>query len=726
MPGCVILSNLTSLSLEKKLENLIMNKLYIILFALSLGIALRFNHYQRYNYTLYFLPIITAGLYYFSWKFYNTSIIRNDLTVLAREALSRNSQLKVNLMLFSIVLTIVAMSIAIGFTAASIRFQMAAPKERIIDQVDNLYIIGRVSQLEIRDRGVRLYLDDIYQSNKFRDILDKVEIGFIRLNLPYNLSSENLIGQWVFTSATIMPPPSKAFPNSFDFSQYAFFKGIGAIGYSFKRPIIINDLKMLLTTYDHINQFLNNLRKKIAFRIKNAISDPAAGIAAAILVGETSQINQNDYYALRVSGLAHIIAISGMHVVVVVAIAFFFIRVILLYLIPLIFSFHFALYLPVSKVSAIFSIILSAFYVFLAGAPVSAQRALITSSILMLSIVYDKRLNPIKSLCLAAVIMLLITPEALFSPGLQMSFAACFALITTFNLIDNIYSFTSKYIEYFFKLTIASIAASAATAPFIIYHFNQFAPYGILANLICVPLSDFVIMPFGMASMVLMLLGIEKYPLLIIQYSIDFMLWIARNISTMPFADIHISSFSNSGIVIISLGLFILSVSETRSYKILSLLLVIIGCFFHEKHDNILLLVSPKTFAVRSDLLISEGDKKFVFSTKQRDRFTHEVWQGKLGSDRFITESLNGFARKRHIKNCNNDLCIIEKITIINSEQPDLDGICKLTTPRIFINIYSDYRCNLAEINITLKDLKSHGVHLIINEGQLKVVHSNN
>ncbi len=716
------------MAIEKHLENLIINKLYIILLSISLGIALRFHYYQISNYSCFLLVLTACFLYCTIYKSYNQFVIDSDLKLLNSKELERNYQLKVNFKLLLIIVSIIIMFTSFGFTAASIRFQIVVPKEKIIEQVENLHIIGRVSQFEIKDKGVRLYLDDIYQSNRFRDILDKIEIGTIRLNLPYNLFNEDLIGQWIFTSATIIPPPSKAFPNSFDFAQYAFFKGIGAIGYSFKRPIIINKLTVPLTTYDHINQFLNSLRKKIAFKIKNAISEPAAGIAAAILVGETSQINKSDYYSLRVSGLAHIIAISGMHVVVVVAIAFFLVRAILLYIIPLVFSFQLALYIAVPKVSAVFSIILSTFYVFLAGAPVSAQRALITSSILMLSILYDKRLNPIKSLSLAGSIMLLVTPEALFSPGLQMSFAACFALITTFNIIDNSWNFTSKYREYFFKLTVASISASIATAPFIIYHFNQFAPYGVLANLICVPISDFVIMPFGMASMFFMGIGLEKYPLLIVQATIDFILWIARNISTMPFADIHISSFTNFGIVIIALGLFILSVSEARLYKALSLLLVVIGCFFQERYDNILLLVSQKTFAIKSHLLTSDDDKKFVLSTRQRDRFTHEIWQSKIGNDKFYTESLNGFTRKKHISNCNNNLCIIDnkyKITIVNSKDLDLDSICKLTNPTIFINIYSDDICPSAEINIRSKDLKSYGVHIIIDDKKLKVVNSN-
>lgn len=711
---------------EKSLENLFKNRLYLILLAIAWGIGVRFKYFECSTHICTLVSIALFILNKISYKLYNTFIVRNDLLILSGDSTTKNSQLKVNLYLSSVVLTMVIMWFSIGFTAASLRFEIVTPPERIVKQVDDIYIIGRVSQLEIRDKGVRIYLDEVYESNRFRDVLDKVEIGTVRLNLRHNLSGEDVIGRWVFVRATLMPPPSAAFPNSFDFAQYAFFKGIGAIGYALQKPFVVEKLEVESTLLDKINHWLNILRKKIAYRMKNAITDPAAGIAAAILVGETSQIDPDDYYALRVAGLAHIIAISGMHVVVVVAIAFFLVKTILLYIIPTLFRFQVALYWPIPKVSAIVSIGLSAFYVFLAGAPVSAQRALITSSILMLCVVYDRRIDPIKSLCLAAAIMLLLTPEVLFSPGLQMSFAACFALITTFNIIDKTLKFNSKYIEYFIKLMIASVSASIATAPFIIYHFNQFAPYGIIANLVCVPLSDFVIMPFGMASMFLMPFGVEKYPLLVVQYSIDFMLWMAWKVSAMPMADIHVSGFTSAGIVIISLGLFALCVCSCRLYRAAGLLLMVVGSFFVERYDNIILIVSPKSFAIRYDLLVDGGDKKLVFSSKQRDKFTHEVWQGKLGNDKFFDESLNTFTRKRHIIGCKSDLCIVDhpyKIVIVN-KQMEIQDNCNGNKPDIFVNMYGTKSCIWSKINITSDDLKKHGTHVIVAEDNLKVLTS--
>lgn len=313
--------------------------------------------------------------------------------------------------------------------------------------------------------------------------------------------------------------------------------------------------------------------------------------------------------------------------------------------------------------------------------------------------------------------MLLITPEALFAPGLQMSFAACFALITTFEISSGFIKFKSKYLEYFFKLVIASAAASIATAPFIIYHFNQFAPYGILANLICVPLSDFVIMPFGMLSMLLIPFGMEKFALIPLEYSIDFMLWIARFVSKLPHADIHVAGFTNLGIITISVGFFIFCINGSKIIKALAMSVAVLGCFMLHKQDDIVLLVSQKTFAVRYDMISNSDEKKFIFSSRQKDRFTQDVWQGKMGKDKFFKESLSTILKKKKfgIENCNKSFCRLKNNIVILNSEPDRETLskCNEKQPKIFINMYDDNTCKAAKINITISIIKRHGTHVI-------------
>jgi competence protein ComEC len=713
------------------LEGLIKNKLFLILPAIICGIGIRFRFHNDDDFLVVSGVVLVSFyvVYRFLLSRYISFVINQDLSIFSKKNLNKSAFLIQKRYLFGIIALIFLTSAAVGFVSASFRFNVMTPKTKLVDQINQIKIIGKVKQFEIRDNGSRIYLKNVFEVDDEK-ILQKLDFGIVRINLRQKIQSENIIGEWILLRVTLMPPPPPAFPNSFDFSQYAFFKGIGAIGYSHSGIEILDGFQRDNSSIlDLVDEKLNTLRKTITLKIKSAIPEPSSSIAAAILVGENAQINPDDYYSLRVSGLAHIIAISGMHVVVVVAIAFFFIRAILLYLVPLVTNLQPALYFSISKASAIFSILLSTFYVMLAGAPVSAQRALITSSILMLCLVYDRHIHPIRSLCIAAIIMLVVTPEALFAAGLQMSFAACFALIATFELSDEFFKFKSKYFEYFFKLIIASAAASIATAPFIIYHFNQFAPYGIIANLICVPLSDFIIMPFGMLSMLLMPFGLDKFTLIPLEYSVDFMMWIAKVVSKLPHSDIHVAGFTNLGIAIVSIGFFIFCINTQKRIKLSGLIIAIAGCFFVHNKDNIILLVSTKSFAVRHDMISNSDDKNFIFSSRQRDRFSQEVWQGKIGKDNFLKESLNALSKKKKfdITQCNSDFCIVKNknniIVILNSHIQE-EGLakCNEVQPQIFINMYDDTVCRTAQNNITHSDLKKHGTH-VINEN-LEVIRS--
>ena len=173
--------------LEAVLEKLIINKLYIILLSIAFGIGVRFKYFEVTNSICFISIFILFLIYLITYKSYNKSLIKNDLSIIAGEVIDKNSQIIVNIYLSIIISITIAICFVIGFTAASLRFEFMIPKERLIKRMDDIYIIGRVSQLEIVDNGVRIYLDDVYESNRFRDIGDKVKIGTIRLNIRYNL-----------------------------------------------------------------------------------------------------------------------------------------------------------------------------------------------------------------------------------------------------------------------------------------------------------------------------------------------------------------------------------------------------------------------------------------------------------------------------------------------------------------------------------------------------------
>jgi hypothetical protein len=160
----------------------------------------------------------------------------------------------------------------------------------------------------------------------------------------------------------------------------------------------------------------------------------------------------------------------------------------------------------------------------------------------------------------------------------------------------------------------------------------------------------------------LMPFGLEKFTLIPLEYSVDFMMWIAKVVRKLPHSDIHVAGFTNLGIAIVSIGFFIFCINTQKRIKLSGLIIAIAGCFFVHKKDNIILLVSTKAFAVRHDMISNSDDKKFIFSSRQRDRFSQEVWQGKIGKDNFLKESLNALLKKKKfdITECNSDFCIVK------------------------------------------------------------------
>ncbi len=803
------------------LEDILRNRSLFLPILVSIGILVRLNMSSTYNMLMiYTVNICLYFLYLYCLHIYNDNAVQHNLLVLSKyfnrkcsdhkriiddgyvESIDQQKKAEFIYLLF-IVIAFFFFAIGLGYTAMSFRINNLSTVNKLTENIGPVYIVGKVRQFDIRSNGVRLYLTNVYEDSS--QTLKSLDVGIVRINWRKQVGMEdNIIGRWVKIKAVVMPPPRRVFPDSFDFAQYAFFKGIGGIGYAIQRPVFIseqevvqklgyrdsakcfditqncsndepsyngNDITKKLAEYiDIFGQYINKLRKDVTKSIKTVIPEPSAGIASAILVGESTQIDEKDYYALRVAGLAHIIAISGMHVVVVVAMVFFLMKLLLLHIVPLCTRVQIALYYPITKLAALCSIAVSGFYVVLAGAPISAQRALVSSTVVMLCVLYDKTIHPTRCLCLAAIVILLITPEALLSPGLQMSFAACFALVKAFELYDGyIFKWLRRRlrknsndvagksvlyksyrlfilvqlnalicIEYLAKLMIASVAASAATTPFIIYHFNQFAPYGVIANLICVPLTDFFIMPLGLLSMLLMPIGLEKLTLMLLGHGITFMLYIAHKISMYKYADIHVSEIQNIGIIIISVGMFMLCVTSSNILRIISIVMITIGFSARKDYNDIILVVSgdAKIFAVRYDTITGNSNdqqhnilqKKYIFSSRQQERFTQNVWEQKIGKTRFLPHGINHWARKSKcgIQGCKNDICMLrtskgENSIVIGSNIDNLNMLCQQYKPDIFINMHNNMKCSFSIYNITLSDLRKNGTH-VINDTTQKTI----
>ena len=225
------------------------------------------------------------------------------------------------------------------------------------------------------------------------------------------------------TKGFLMPPPAPSEPGGFDFRRYAWFRGLGAVGYTREGVHITSGPS------SGIFMRLFDRRMALSARIKAGVSEAASGPAAAIITGDRSSLTRAQLRDLRRSNLAHLLAISGLHVALLTGVVFgFFRRLCLL-------NANALLHFNAKKIAAGFAILIGFYYVMISGAAVSTQRAFIMVSIVMLGVFFDRRALSLHSVALAALVILAWRPEDVSSAGFQMSFAATIALVTVFQRI---------------------------------------------------------------------------------------------------------------------------------------------------------------------------------------------------------------------------------------------------------------------------------------------------
>ncbi len=613
---------------------------------------------------------------------------------------------------------IIINSISVGYSAAAFRTKIVR-SPILHTEIRDIVLEGTITAIDMRPKSARIYMTDL-QSYQWNESIYGEIPKIIRVNSYINKNTLTLkIGDRIIIESTLLPPPRPVVPNGFDFARYAYFKKIGAIGYITKNIKVITPPINTKKYLYYCEILINKLRQLIAVRIFSCMDNDIAAIAKGILIGDPSAISKSDLDALRIAGTTHLISVSGMHIAVVCAIVFFVIRFFLT-IFPTI-----GLKYNSKRIAAFVAIILTFIYLLLTGAPISGQRSFIMATIVLFGIILDRSAHGIHCITIAAIIILILTPESLFSASLQMSFFASLALIVTFHKkmknLNERYGKKNviyKVFIYAYNLAFASLVASFATTPFIMYHFQQFSPYSILANLFCVPLSDLVFMPSGILALILMPIHMEQLPLGIMKIGIELMMFISHYITTLPQATIHIPLMGDCSIILLSVAIFLLCVMKTN-IRYIGIPLIIYGfsTSYMSRIPDIIVSGNAKLFVI--SLEETKNQKKILIpSSRSVERYTREVLAQVYGDKFDSTKSLN----KYNISNCNSDYCVWsahgKRIVIIKSPNEedfhsiDEKVICDKNTDVLF-NMYSNKKCENARINIGIDDIKAKGTHAV-------------
>lgn len=508
---------------------------------------------------------------------------------------------------------------AAGASLAQYRIHAHAPT-MLREALTPRPVIGVVRDIERTQAGVRLLMSNVTVDDLPSELTPKQ----VRLSVKFKKGAEFTlpnIGDAIHIRAGLMPPMGPALPGGFDFARYFYFRDIGAVGYGLPPWEVLGNQNA-----QTLEARFWSWRAQLTDRIVRTIGIERGGIAAGLITGDGRAISDADFDALRASNLYHIIAISGEHMVIVSGVIFIGLRLLFL-LLPGRISLR-----PEGKsILAAITLVLVTLYLFVTGLPTSAVRAYVMIALVLLAIILRRHIDPMRSLSIAAFLMLAYDPAMLLDPGFQLSFAATLAIIAlvearVFTLPPAIERGRIRMaMHHLLTLVLVAVVAEAATAPFAISMFNNFSMYGVLANSIATPLVSLFLMPVVALFFLLLPLGLEGFALQLLDYGIRALLALARFVSSLPHAQQFVPSMPGLGLALFTLGLLWLCLwrSRARRFGLIPAVLGVISIALTHTPD-MLVSGSLKQIAFRA------GDTH-VLARGRVDSMVPEMWANGLG-----------------------------------------------------------------------------------------------
>jgi competence protein ComEC len=450
-------------------------------------------------------------------------------------------------------------ALAAGFATATLRTARIAHGV-LARPMYSVQLSGFVEARDIRERTDRFVLR-VTQMDAPRS---SIKLERVRLSVRKGTAPD--VGSFVELKARLQPPLAPLRPGSYDFARDMFFQGIGASGFvtgavKTVEPPVAGGLALRYAA------FMQGLRDAIDARIRTTLDGDKRAIATALLTGRRDAITTPVNDAMFISGLGHVLSISGYHMAVVAGVVFFAVRA-LLALFPVLTAGY-----PIKKWSAAAALAAAAFYLLLSGAEVATQRSFFMTAVVLIAVMVDRRAVTFRTLAVAAMIVLTMAPEALVHPSFQMSFAATLGLVALVQIgmprlfASPDHSATAKVALWggreLMTLMLASLVAGFATTPYAAFHFHRVTPYGVLANLAAMPVVSVLVMPAGMLGLLAMPFGLDGVFWWLMGIGIDWMIAVTEWVAALPGAIGRMVAFGIGPLIAASAGIVLLGLLRT-------------------------------------------------------------------------------------------------------------------------------------------------------------------
>ncbi len=508
---------------------------------------------------------------------------------------------------------------ALGFLSAQLATRRALP---LADLPRTAVIVsGTVRAVDILPDGRRLVLDGVRLGGG-----EPIER---RLRVRFKKGDQTAVvaGDVVQVRALMRPPASPSYPGAWDLQRDAYFNGLGGGGTALGA----------VTVLDHhppagFSATVQAVRDWIGQRVMAAIPGSPGAIAATFLTGSTLAIPQADRAAMRDSGLAHLLAVAGLHIGIVMGLVFGATRLLLAA------WERSALFWPTKPIAAVTALLAGGVYMLMAGAHVPVMRSFAMACVVTLGLVVGRRALSLRGWALAALALMSFAPQEVVGVSFQMSFAAVLALISGYEALRPVltrlygHQWWRRTISHVVALVLTSLLAGTASAPYGAFHFGHIQLYFIAANVIAVPLTAMWVMPLGLVGLALMPFGLENLALTPMGWGVRAILFIGQTVSSWPEATMAVRPMPGWGLLMFSLGLCWLALWRTR-WRLLGVAPIVAG------------LLSPVLMPL-PDVLVSGDARLIAIRTGSQfwlqthaggSKFTREEWETHFAAGPFET-----------------------------------------------------------------------------------------
>jgi len=499
---------------------------------------------------------------------------------------------------------------ALGLAAAQFASWRAPPLVALPTHAVTLTAVVR--GIDPLPEGRRLVLEAAHLDDAVQPLARTVRVR-LRNGDPVVVAT----GDTVRLRALLRVPASPAYPGGWDQQRDAFFAGLGGSGFALGPAT-------LLARGDPagLARRLQRLRERIGARFIAGIPGAAGTIAATLFTGMSGGIPTADHDAFRASGLAHLLAVAGLHIGIVMGWAMFLTRA------GLALCEYTALRWPTKQIGAFAALAAGGGYMLLTGMHVPIARSFAMAALFTLAVLLGRRAISLRGLSLAGVVLMLTEPQEVPGVSFQMSFGAVLALISGYEVLRPHLAalrgeggWRGKLTLHLAMLGLTSLLAGTASMPFGAYHFGRIQVYFVISNMVAVPLTAFWVMPLGLLALALMPFGLDRLPMLPMGWGIEAILWVARTTSALPAATLPVPHAPAWGLALVGLGMAWLGLWRSR-IRLAGIAVLAVGLASP-------LLARPADLLVSADgrlIAVHTAEGVFVEQGSGASRFIRDDW----------------------------------------------------------------------------------------------------